>query len=323
MNHFAIVSASLSKGAAVVVSLLGAAVLAGWVFDIELLKWVPEGMVRMKANAAFALILSGISLGLSAPEEKGGTRGKGPIAQVLALLVALLGLLTLSEHVFGWDLGIDQMFAREAPGAFKTSSPGRMAPNAALNFLFLGGALLALEVDRGEWIASSLALAAGAVSLQAMMGYAYVAESPSGFVSYTHIAIHTALALLVLSVGVLLKLRDHGMTGIVMSDSQGGAMARRLLPAVIAVPLIFGWLRLMGQRAGLYGDEFGVALLITTYILTLVIAVGRSAVTLNKADAERKQAEEALRQAGAYNRSLIEASLDPLVTIGPDGTVTD
>jgi len=38
---------------------------------------------------------------------------------------------------------------------------------------------------------------------------------------------------------------------------------------------------------------------------------------------ERKKAEEAIRQAGAYNRSLIEASLDPLVTISPSGTITD
>jgi PAS domain S-box-containing protein len=38
---------------------------------------------------------------------------------------------------------------------------------------------------------------------------------------------------------------------------------------------------------------------------------------------ERKHAEEALRLASAYNRSLIEASLDPLVTIGPDGKIID
>ncbi len=38
---------------------------------------------------------------------------------------------------------------------------------------------------------------------------------------------------------------------------------------------------------------------------------------------ERKRAEEALRLAGAHNRSLIEASLDPLVTIGQDGKITD
>ncbi len=37
----------------------------------------------------------------------------------------------------------------------------------------------------------------------------------------------------------------------------------------------------------------------------------------------RKKAEDNLRQAGAYNRSLIEASLDPLVTIDPEGRITD
>ena len=38
---------------------------------------------------------------------------------------------------------------------------------------------------------------------------------------------------------------------------------------------------------------------------------------------ERKRAEEALRRASAYNRRLLEASLDPLVTIGTDGKITD
>jgi PAS domain S-box-containing protein len=37
----------------------------------------------------------------------------------------------------------------------------------------------------------------------------------------------------------------------------------------------------------------------------------------------RKKAEAELRRANAYNRSLLEASLDPLVTIGPDGKITD
>ncbi|HET8688037.1 MAG TPA: PocR ligand-binding domain-containing protein, partial [Methanosarcina sp.] len=38
---------------------------------------------------------------------------------------------------------------------------------------------------------------------------------------------------------------------------------------------------------------------------------------------ERKKAEEAIRLSNLYNRSLIEASLDPLVTIGHDGKITD
>ena len=38
---------------------------------------------------------------------------------------------------------------------------------------------------------------------------------------------------------------------------------------------------------------------------------------------ERKKTEEKLKLASLYNRSLIEASVDPLVTIGPTGKITD
>jgi PAS domain S-box-containing protein/putative nucleotidyltransferase with HDIG domain len=38
---------------------------------------------------------------------------------------------------------------------------------------------------------------------------------------------------------------------------------------------------------------------------------------------EEKQAQEALRDAARYVRRLIEAALDPFVTIGPDGKITD
>jgi PAS domain S-box-containing protein len=38
---------------------------------------------------------------------------------------------------------------------------------------------------------------------------------------------------------------------------------------------------------------------------------------------DRKDAEDALRAASLYSRSLIEASLDPLVTIGPEGDISD
>ena len=38
---------------------------------------------------------------------------------------------------------------------------------------------------------------------------------------------------------------------------------------------------------------------------------------------DRRRAEDEIRAAAAYNRSLLEASLDPLVTIGPDGMITD
>ena len=47
------------------------------------------------------------------------------------------------------------------------------------------------------------------------------------------------------------------------------------------------------------------------------------ASTIARDTSERKRMEEKLRVASLYARSLIEASLDPLVTISPDGKITD
>ncbi len=69
-----------------------------------------------------------------------------------------------------------------------------------------------------------------------------------------------------------------------------------------------GHLRPVLYNASLYRDEAGQVM--------GVFAAARDIT-------QRKRAEEALQRASAYNRSLLEASLDPLVTIRPDGKITD
>ena len=57
-----------------------------------------------------------------------------------------------------------------------------------------------------------------------------------------------------------------------------------------------------------------------------LVAIGLllgAALIIFRDTAERKRIEEELRRVGAYNRSLLEASLDPLVTISPAGKITD
>lgn len=46
-------------------------------------------------------------------------------------------------------------------------------------------------------------------------------------------------------------------------------------------------------------------------------------ISVSRDATELKKAEEHIKKANLYHRGLIEASLDPLVTIGPDGKITD
>jgi PAS domain S-box-containing protein len=61
---------------------------------------------------------------------------------------------------------------------------------------------------------------------------------------------------------------------------------------------------------------------LAAFIIT-ASTVGHLSVTAKRRAAEAEAERKAARLASAYNRSLIEASLDPLVTIGPDGKITD
>jgi PAS domain S-box-containing protein len=64
-------------------------------------------------------------------------------------------------------------------------------------------------------------------------------------------------------------------------------------------------------------------LVLSVAVLLMVVLAWRGVLEQQRAQLALGQEEEKLHRAYAYNRSLIEASLDPLVTIGPDGKITD
>ena len=108
--------ASLSRAAGAVVILLGGLVLVGWVLDITALKSVLPGLVTIKVNTAVAFVLAGMSLWMlwtGHPDQR-----MRRIARACAFVVPLIGSLTLSEHLLGWDLGIDQLLIKEPLGAW-------------------------------------------------------------------------------------------------------------------------------------------------------------------------------------------------------------
>jgi len=69
----------------------------------------------------------------------------------------------------------------------------------------------------------------------------------------------------------------------------------------------------------------GLALTVSSRWALKMNAKGRPAgiLEINSDVTERKKAEGSLRASSLYTRSLIEASLDPLVTISPEGKITD
>jgi sigma-B regulation protein RsbU (phosphoserine phosphatase) len=278
---------------------VGVLALIGWALDLAILKSVLPGQVVIKPNAAITLVLCGGSLWLlratDARPPRGGRRLAG---RVLASVVAATGLLSLSEHVVGWDLGIDQwIFPDDDPWeAFGSLRPGLMAPITALDFCLLGLALLWLD-----WTvayrslrfrpAQPLAIAAGIGAIVGLLDF--VLESHT---SYTHIALQTAVVLLVLSVAVACARTDAGLGALFVSASDGGTLVRRLGLATILAPLLIGSLWWKAQAAGVVSEWGGITAMIVAMIVLLAGMTVWSGHSIDRSDIERRHAERSLHR---------------------------
>ncbi len=277
-----------------VIILLSCLVLAGWLLDITVLKSVLPKWVAMKANSALAFLLASISLLILQSEKPDQLKHQS--AYVCASMVMVIGVLSFGEYFFDWDLGIDQLLFRVMKEAVGSSYAGRMAPTTAVNFLLISTALLLIDKPKGYRIAQFLALITGLIGLLSFIGYAFGVTSIYLLAANAQMAIHTALAFILFSLALLFTHPDRGLMEIITNQTIGGMMLRRLLPAAIAVPFLVGWLRLIGERAGLYGLEFGLAIFTLSNIIILTSLILWNAGLLSKTDIERQQAEEETRE---------------------------
>jgi PAS domain S-box-containing protein len=144
-------------------------------------------------------------------------------------------------------------------------------------------------------------------------------------------AIHTAMLFVILSSGILAAMPDSRLRGVLTSDGPGGAAARRLVPALTTIMLVVGWLRLKAERAGLYGAEFGVVVMVTTGIILLTLAVFWIAAALDRTEVERRAHAAAVlevdnditprEQAAERARMLVDLSPSGMVLVDRAGKI--
>src|SRR5262249_10336877 len=116
---------------------------------------------------------------------------------------------------------------------------------------------------------------------------------------YTGTAVHSAIAFLLLSLGILSARPDRGFMAKVSSDSFGGLMARRLLVGATVTSFVLGRLVFEGERPDLYNGAFGLAVLAMPNIIVSPALIWWSVNSLHRLDAKRRQAEAEVKETAA------------------------
>jgi two-component system CheB/CheR fusion protein len=241
----------------------------------HLLAWLAGAMVQrgfsditMKTNTSLCLLLLGISLILRVASDTAAAR---LIARGCAALAFIIGLLTLGENLFDWDLGIDQLLAKEPLGAMGMMYPNRIGTPASFGIVLLGFALLIVSRRDSRWLRAAQAMALGVtlIGLLTTVGHVYDAQWLYGVARLTAIAWPTATSLLLLGLGVACARPSQGFMSQVTSADPGGAMIRRLLLPVLLLPVALGWLRLLGERSRVFDAAMGTALVMVLLVVVL------------------------------------------------------
>lgn len=239
-------------------------------------------------------------------QERSASKIIRRVAQACATIVAVVGLITFAQHLSGWNFGIDQLLFHESREEAGRSFPGRMGVAASLNFSLLGIALSFLDVRSSRWVRLSTiaVLMVAVITLLVFLYYFYGMEIEPVALYFT-IALHTVVAFLSICAAILLARPDRGFAAILLGNSPGSVVARRLWPALLLIVLL-GWTRNIALNEGWFGMGFGTAAFVLAILLLFSTLIWWTAVSLNRTDRERLLADSALRQSEARLAALLE-----------------
>lgn len=285
----------------------GVATLIGWFAQIPSLTDWDGDDIAMFGNTALMAIACGAALMM----QGGAKKGTVVATRVLGLLAALIGSATLFEHLSGTDLGLDQLLVTARWGRRAAMAPGRPGPPAAFSFTILGFALTLLSYSgRARRIVPALGILIMGIASFSLMGYAFGADPLYAVSRYTGIAFQAATIIFALAVGITASVYEEQPMRALMDIGAAGALVRRALPCIVGIPIVLGWLRLKGQRAGLFDLNMGTSLLVIALIALLCILLWWCAgIVSDRENVLRTKEATLTREVAERHRTEMELSL--------------
>jgi PAS domain S-box-containing protein len=298
-----------------IVAVTGIVVLVGWMTDVRTLTSLHPSWASMKANTAMCFVLLGAALWMS-------VRRTYPLALARWCGAAALTIaaLTISQDIGGWHLGLDELVFADAASPDR---PGRMAVNTALLLIALSVAVMTLDAAALSGLtAQVLGLLTSGVAGVALCGYVYGAQELYAIPGFGSLSIYTAACCLLLGLGLVAAQPRRGVMAVISADTPGGQMTRRVFPIIGIAPIALGIVSRIGERNGLFGAPFGLALFTVASIVILGTMVGFAARRLIESEARHRQTSTDL----ADQRQRLAATLaslgDAVVACDRQGRVT-
>jgi signal transduction histidine kinase/DNA-binding response OmpR family regulator len=278
------------------VASMACAVLVGWGTGDEHLKRIVPGLTAMNPVTAFCCAMIGLVQMLP---RRGRFRLPERARMGVGGLIMAIGAIKFADLMAGADTGVDRfIFSAKLLGE-GTLNTNAMAPHTALGFICLGAALALLESRwrRAVSVAQLLAFVAMVISITAIIGYFYGALRLYEVSRFVPMALNTAICFLLSAISILAYRPRKAFMAILTNRTLGGVSARRLLPAMVLIPIALGALWVLSQQKGLTDPLTGIAVFVAAMLVISTVMVLWTASSLTRAAADLAARGRDLRQA--------------------------
>ncbi len=232
------------------------------------------------------------------------------ISQGSAVAVVAIGLYRLCVYMFGWHLNLDLLGFHEV--LVVGEPPARAAETTVIGILLAGSALFFTRQSRNIYIFLFFVFATALIGCIGLLRYLYGGVP---LLPYTQMSANAAICFLLLSIGTFCARPENGLMTLLLGDSAGSLLARRLLPPALIIPFVIGWLRLKAQQAGWFGTEAGLSLFALSNVIVFGTLVWFTANLLHRTDSKRKQEEADKHASETRYRTLFDTLIEGFCTI--------
>lgn len=255
------------------------------------------------------------------------------LIKIALLFVLGLSILILLNDYTDFHLELEH-YLLHYPIPLNVTGESRVSPLTLVKFILIIFAYLFMfslkpnalkNISIAAWL-SFIVLILASINLT---GYLYSAPMNVylGGSQITTTAITSSLASFFLSLGIIAAIgKDHRPLSAFIGPSLFARLMRLILPVIIIFFIINNWINVnVFPHYTEYAITSGIMSMLSIVLINLAITKISSKVSkdLESAHLETLKTKEKLQDALSYNRSLIEASLDPLVTINIKGKITD
>ena len=279
---------------------IGGVALLGWMIRFHLLASLRLDYIPMAPNTALAFVMLGSALLLHVERpfwSVGQKLGRGG-----SCIVLILALLTLSQHLFDFQINIDQWLVSSSE-KFGAVLIGRMSPVTAANFLLAGLALflvLSASPERPSLRGAAAVLGTGVVLVGFVVSLGYLYRTPLLYGGpIIPVALTTAIAFLILGIGIIAVCGpDVWPLRSWIGGSTQARLMRVFLPFTAGIILIGGWLNTLSVRWFTNPALMAALLaLVSVFVMSVIVSQIARIVggAIDRANAERKAAEEEVR----------------------------